>query len=253
VGATAKLRGVVLKTTDYGEADRVVALLTEERGKLSAFARAARASRRRFGGALEPFTLVSAELRERPGAELWALESVSVQRAFGAIRGELSRIACAGYACDLSRALVRDHEPHPDLFALLVTYLGRLEDAAPEPAALRAFELGALRAAGLAPRLDACARCGGELAPRGGRLAFGADEGGLLCPRCAALAPRASPCTADGADALRALAAGGLEPAPLPPGVAAEARRLISAFLEHHLGGRLPSRRFLDELGPMLR
>jgi len=253
VRATAKLRGVVLRTTDYGEADRVVTLLTAERGKVSAFARAARASRRRFGGALEPFTLVSAECRERPGAELLTLESVSAERAFGAIRGELSRIACAGYACDLARALVRDHEPHPDLFALLVGYLGRLEAASPEPAALRAYELLALRAAGLSPRLDACARCGGELASGEGRLAFGADEGGLLCPRCAALVPRAPRCTAEAAEALRDLAAGGLEPEPLGEAVATEVRRLLSGFLEHHLGGRLPSRKFLDELGPLLR
>jgi DNA repair protein RecO (recombination protein O) len=47
VAEPLKLTGVVLRTVDYGEADRVVTLLTAERGKVSAFARAARASRRR--------------------------------------------------------------------------------------------------------------------------------------------------------------------------------------------------------------
>ncbi|HEX7488511.1 MAG TPA: DNA repair protein RecO, partial [Anaeromyxobacteraceae bacterium] len=75
-----KLTGVVLRTVDYGESDRVVTLLTAERGKVSAFARAARASRRRFGGALEHFTLVHAEARERRGAGLLSLESVTVER-----------------------------------------------------------------------------------------------------------------------------------------------------------------------------
>ncbi|HVI73863.1 MAG TPA: DNA repair protein RecO, partial [Anaeromyxobacteraceae bacterium] len=56
-----KLTGVVLRTVDYGESDRVVSLLTAERGKVSAFARKARVSRRRFGGALEPFTLLQVE------------------------------------------------------------------------------------------------------------------------------------------------------------------------------------------------
>ena len=63
-----KLRAIVLRTVDYGESDRVVTLLTAERGKLAAFARGARASRRRFGGALEPFTLLAVEARERRGA-----------------------------------------------------------------------------------------------------------------------------------------------------------------------------------------
>src|SRR5919204_373892 len=95
--AAAKLTAIVLRTVDYGEADRVVTLLSRERGKVSAFARAARASRRRFGGALEPFTLVHAEAKERRGAELFTLESVAVERAFGGIRGDLARIACASY------------------------------------------------------------------------------------------------------------------------------------------------------------
>ncbi|HEY6002097.1 MAG TPA: DNA repair protein RecO, partial [Anaeromyxobacter sp.] len=156
----AKLTAIVLRTVNTGEADRVVTLLTRERGKVAAFARGARASRRRFGGSLEPFTLVSAEVRERPASDLLGLESVTPLEAFGGIRGDLARIACAGYAAELSRELLRDHEPHEDLFDLLAAYLAALDRAPARPAALRAFELGALRAAGLAPRLDACARCG---------------------------------------------------------------------------------------------
>ena len=109
-----KLTGVVLRAVDYGEADRVVTLLTRERGKVSAFARGARASRRRFGGALEPFTLLTAEARERAGSDLLGLDAVAVVRGFPALRGDLARIACAAYAAELTRELVRDHEPHPD-------------------------------------------------------------------------------------------------------------------------------------------
>ena len=89
----------MLRSVDYGERDRVVTLLSRDRGKLSAFARGARASRRRFGGVLEPFTLVSAELSER-GGDLWGLEDASAERAFGGIRGDLLRIAliCRGPA-----------------------------------------------------------------------------------------------------------------------------------------------------------
>lgn len=247
-----KLRAVVLKTTDYGESDRVVALLSEEHGRLSAFARGARASKRRFGGALEPFTLVSAELRERPGAELWGLESVSVQRAFGGIRGDLSRIACAGYACDLSRALVRDHEPHPELFADLLALLELLDLAPARPESLRAFELLALRGAGLSPRLDACARCGAAFPDPPAGLAWSPD-GGLVCGACRAGLPRALACSAGAAAALVRLAGAGLTSGPLPAGVGAEVRDLLSRFVEQQVGGKLPSRRFLDEVGPFLR
>jgi len=254
VSGRLKLAAVVLRAVDYGESDRVVLLFSRERGKVSAFARGARASRRRFGGALEPFTLLSAELRERPGAELLGLDSVAVERAFGGIRGDLARIACAGYAAELSRELVRDHEPHPDLFALLVSYLSALDEGPARPAALRAFELGALRAAGFMPRLDACARCGAGLPPVPVR--FDAEAGGVLCPDCTARAgPGSVSLSPATLRALRALQEGGLAAAegePLVPPAGREAREALTRFVEHLLGRRLRSRTFLDEMGSLL-
>ena len=251
----AKLTAIVLRTIDTGESDRVVTLLSRERGKVAAYARGARASRRRFGGALEPFTLVAAEVRERPGAELLGLDAVSVLAPFAAIRGDLARIACAAYAAELARELVRDHEPHDDLFELLAGYLVALDAAPARPAGLRAFELGALRAAGLAPRLDACARCGGPLAS-GRPVRLDPGHGGVLCSGCVSLASPAAPFLApESAAALARLAEGGLEAAAgerlLPP-AGREARDALAAFIEHHLGHRLAARRFLDEVASVL-
>lgn len=250
----AKLTGIVLRVVDTGEADRVVTLLTRERGKVAAYARGARASRRRFGGSLEPFTLVTAEVRERSGSELLGLDSVSPVAAFGGIRDDLARIACASYAAELAREIVRDHEPHDELFELLAAYLGVLDAGPARPTALRAFELGVLRAAGLSPRLDACARCGGELErDRAARMDPG--QGGLVCAGCqgfaAAGAVSVSPATAA---ALMRLADGGLGAAvePLAPPAGTEARDALTAFIEHHLGKRLQARRFLEEVGSVL-
>jgi DNA repair protein RecO (recombination protein O) len=251
-----KLTAVVLRTVDYGESDRVVTLLSRERGKLSAFARGARASRRRFGGVLEPFTLIAAEVRARSSSELLGLESAAVLDGHGGIRGDLARIACAAYAAEVARELVRDHEPHDDLFDLLIEYLALLDRAPARPAALRAFELGALGAAGLAPRLDACARCGGELDPSARAVRFDPDQGGLLCSACSAVAaPGALLLSRAAVDALARLQGGGLAAAlaeSLPPPAGRELREALGAFLSHHLGRTLAARRFLDEVGPVL-
>ncbi len=249
-----KLTGVVVRTVDYGEADRMVTLFTRERGVVSAAAPRARTSRRRFGGALEPFTLLSAEARER-GADRLVLESVSVIRGFGTLRTDLARIACASYAAELARALVREAEPHPALLELLLDYLGRLDEGPARPTALRAFELGALSAAGLQPRLADCARCGGEL---GGETSLRLDpaEGGVLCPSCALAASPGSPVLAASTAAelsrLQQSGLAGAEAAPLSHGAGREARHALSTFIEHQLGRRLRSRAFLDEVGPML-
>jgi len=271
VAGSLKLQAVVLRTVDHGESDRVVTLLARGHGKLAAFARAARASRKRFGGALEPFTLLTAELSGRVGGErLLRLESVACERSFPAIRGDLARIACAAYAVELARELTRDHEPHEELFDLLVDFLSRLDGGPARPAMLRAFELLALGATGFQPRLDACARCGAAL-PQGA-VAFGPADGGLLCARCAGSAGSAgrAECGAGagqsgpapgrvllseaGLAALRRLQAGGLAAgeAALEPGAARESKEVLERFLEHVLGHRLKARRFLDEVGPLL-
>jgi DNA repair protein RecO (recombination protein O) len=251
----AKLTAIVLRTVDTGEADRVVTLLTRERGKVAAFARGARASRRRFGGSLEPFTLLSAEVRERSASDLLGLESVTPLEAFGGIRADLARIACAGYAAELARELVRDHEPHEDLFDLLAAYLAALDRAPARPAGLRAFELGALRAAGLAPRLDACARCG-RPPPAAAVARFDPGQGGVLCEACAPWAAPGAPSLSPAAvAALARLSEGGLaraEAEDLAPPAGREVRDALTAFLEHHLGRKLRARRFLEEVGPLL-
>jgi DNA repair protein RecO (recombination protein O) len=255
VTARFKLSAVVLRTVDYGEADRVVTLLSRERGKLVAFARGARASKRRFGGGLEPFTQVTAELAERGGGDAMArLDSVSVDRSFHQIRGELARIGCAAYAVELAGALVRDHEPHAALFDLLVEYLGRLDAGPARPVELRVFELVALEASGFQPRLDGCARCGAAAGVEGRGAAFSPSDGGLLCERCQVGAVGTTRLSADSVEALRRLQAGrfGEGGEGISPPVGRELREALGRFVEQVLGHRLQARRFLDEVAAQL-
>jgi DNA repair protein RecO (recombination protein O) len=248
VSRSVKLRAVVLRSVDYGERDRVVTLFSRERGKLAAFARGARSSRRRFGGVLEPFTLLSAELSER-GGDLWGLENAGVERGFGNLRGDLARIACASYAVELTRELVRDAEPHEDLFDALVAYLVALDEGPARPWDLRRFELDALRAAGLQPALGDCARCG--LPSGDGPARFDPLQGGVLCAACASTGGAgARPLSAGVLEALRRLQRGEGVEAGAAEGV--EARAILGACIEIHIGKRLHSRRFLDEVGPLL-
>jgi DNA repair protein RecO (recombination protein O) len=252
VGERLKARAVVLGSVDHGESDRVVTLLAHGRGKVAAFARGARASRHRFSGALEPFTLLSVELSGRTGADLLRLESASIERSFHPIRADLARIACAAYAVDLVRELTRDQEAHDDLFDRLVDYLGHLEAAPARPARLRAFELAALSAAGFRPRLDDCARCGAEVPAS--PAAFSPADGGLLCEGCARLAgPGRMAVSGSGIEVLRRLQASAVEgPPELDAGGLRESREVLGRFIEHLLGHRLKARRFLDEVGHLL-
>jgi DNA repair protein RecO (recombination protein O) len=234
---------LVLGTVDYGDADRLVTLFCRGHGKLTAFAAGARKSQRRFAGALEPCTLLRAQLVERHGSTL-RLDAVDVLRSFHGLRTELSRIGRALYVVELCRELVRDQEPHPELFDSTVEWLGKLEEGTAGPTSLIAFELQALALAGLMPRFDACCLCGG---PLGERPRFDPSHGGGVCARChhrALGAPQVDPSILQ---ALAALQAGARTPLSAP--VRSVARGLLNAFIAHQLGRQLRGVEFLRQLG----
>ena len=69
---------IVLRTYPLHEADLLVTLFTRAEGKLKGVARAAKKSKRRFGGALEPLTLVRLYYDDREGKELARLDSCDI-------------------------------------------------------------------------------------------------------------------------------------------------------------------------------
>jgi DNA repair protein RecO (recombination protein O) len=237
------LKCIVLGAVDTGEADRVVSLFSEERGRISAFAAHAKKSVKRFGGALEPFTLVNAALTERRG-ELYRFERADILEPFTGIRDDLHDITRASYACELVREVCHEREPHPELFGELVDLLFRFSKRTSTPEDLLVFELRALGWAGLRPTLDACAGCGAAPSPED---RFDADIGGLICPQCARRVPGARALSRDAGDALRALQDGVRDPLATEP--RREARRHLERFIAHHLGKPLKTVEFMRSLG----
>jgi len=234
---------VVLSTVDYGEADRLVTLLSRGRGKLTAFAAGARKSKRRFAGALEPMTLLDAQLTERRGTT-FRLDGAVIQRAFQSVRGDLGRISRALYAVELCRELCREHEPHPGLFDHLVAYLGELDGGRAGPTSLIAFELDALAQGGFQPRFDRCALCGGAL---GERTRFDPEHGGAVCERCWGRSTYGVEVAAGTVAALRGLQQGLRTPLPAPERKAA--RELLNLFIAFQLGRPLKSVEFMVQVG----
>ena len=175
-------RALLLRSVDYRDTDRIVTLLTEDYGKLSALARGARKSQRRFGGALQPYVLMNAQFRPGRG-ELAHLEQVSVDRSFHAILRSLEAIGAAGAALAVIRERVPDYEPEPAIFDTAVSFLAALNDGASPEEALLSLQIRALAILGFAPTLDRCVLCGKPLAASRS-ASFDAARGGIVCRAC---------------------------------------------------------------------
>lgn len=148
----AEAEAIVLRLTDYGEADRIVTLFTLEQGKLQGVARGAKRSRKRFAGALEPFAHLKLQLHL--GTGLVTLSSADIVGIFPGIRSDLTKIGCAAYACELVERLTPDEEPNPRLFRLLYCYLERLDQVPPSPSDRRFFAVNLLKILGYQPELQ---------------------------------------------------------------------------------------------------
>jgi DNA repair protein RecO (recombination protein O) len=171
-----------VRSVDYRDSDRIVTLLTEDYGRISALARGARRSQRRFGGALQPYVLMNAFFRPGRG-ELAHLERVSVDHSFHGILKSLDAIGAAGDAMALIRERVPEHEPEPRVFDAAVRFLDALDRGAPPEDALLSLQIRVLTILGFAPTLDRCVACG-KVPARGRAASFDASRGGIVCRAC---------------------------------------------------------------------
>lgn len=172
---------IVVGRSDLGESDRIVRLLTPTQGRVSAVARGARRSKKRFAGALDPGTRLTVTLRKGRG-ELATLTQATVRHAPNRARTDFFRIAAMLYGCELTAALAPEGDDSPRLYRLLDVWLDVLEGTHTVGTASRiALETKALTFAGLCPALTQCARCGEPMVADGH---FDDEAGGALHPWC---------------------------------------------------------------------
>ena len=245
---------VVARRVAYGEADLIVTLLCRERGKLSALARSARRSRRRFGSALELFTVSSVELKRSRGRDLHTLVSADVLASYADLALDVATMAHASYGIELVRDLWAAEVAEPEVFDRLIELFACLRDRGARSDVLRVFELSVLRSFGFAPVLDACAVCGrqsGMALDRGALL--DPSRGGVVCSDCAPTSRGhgVRPLSPGGrAYLVRAQAGGALAEVDLGTGEgASEARDAMLALIGHQLGHSLKSVEFIGKLG----
>ncbi len=247
MGAPLVTSAILLRSVAYGESDRVVTLLGRDTGRLSAMARGARKSTRRFGGGLGLGARGEATLREPPHADLLSLESFEVLDGRAGLGLDLGRTAHAGYATELCDRLCPVRQPEPEVFDWLDRFLSLLETRGTSAERARAFELGLFVRLGLGPSLAACVACRrqdlGEEVVR-----FDPERGGVVCGACAQRGALLFPAARR---ALHRLAAGPLEDAdgaPLDRDLNAACRTAMQELVAFHVPGPLKSLEFLAKL-----
>ena len=120
--------GIILRRTNFGEADRILNILTPSRGKLSAIAKGVRRPKSKLAGGLELFAVCEVTMVEGRG-DLAVITSARLQKFFGNILKDYDRMQCA-YECVKQINRADETVSEPDFYNLLRQSLEALHDLA---------------------------------------------------------------------------------------------------------------------------
>lgn len=179
------MQGVVIRTQDYGESNKIITLFSNKLGKFTAMARGAKKPKSRMAAVTQPFIYGEYVVYVRKG--LSTIEQGSIAHSMREIREDIEKTAYASYVLELTDKLVEQKKPNAYLYNELfhtLRWIAR-RDEYMIPALM--YELKLYDVGGFAPTLHTCVRCGSTSLP----YYFSVAEGGVLCQVCQTYDPHA--------------------------------------------------------------
>src|SRR4026207_1290944 len=120
-----RVDAVLLRHSDYGEADRLLTMYTRQLGKTRAIAKGARKIASRKAGHIEPFTHVKLQLSK--GRDMLLITQADTVDAYLPLREDLILTSQAAYVMELlDRFTYEGDTENPSTFRLLTAAPGSL-------------------------------------------------------------------------------------------------------------------------------
>lgn len=173
-----KTDGIVLRTTDYKDNDRLLTVLTHELGKITVRARGAKSSRSKLKAACQLMAFSELTLLEYQGRYILT-ESVT-KELFSPLQNDLERLSLASYFLQVTECVAPEEDPVPEVLSLLLNALYALAKLRkPQDLVKAVFELRLCCMIGFLPDLRGCMVCGRSQPDR-----FNIAQGALQCAGC---------------------------------------------------------------------
>lgn len=172
--------GIVIGGSKFGEADRILRILTKERGRVSAMAKGVRRGKSKFSGCLEPMMVNTFLLAE--GRNMDTVCQVENIRSFANIRSDYTLVCCAGNLLEAAGKLTEEGLPDSSTYGMLICALDALEDGSPPKLVELLLKAGLLFEHGIFPDLSGCNSCGKK---RTKAIHFDSTHMVFICDSCA--------------------------------------------------------------------
>lgn len=158
--AIVETEALVLRTYNFGEADKIVVCLTHATGLIRAVAKGCRKLKSRFGAALEPFTLAKITYYQKEHQELVSLNHAEIIKSHFDLSGQAETLTGLAYMGDLVIEFSPPYEVNERLFRMVKACLDAIcESQSDLQVILRYFEIWLLRLEGYLPDMRHCGEC----------------------------------------------------------------------------------------------
>lgn len=173
-----KTEGLVLRETEYKDADKLLTVLTKDRGQLTLRARGVRSRNSKLKSGCQ--LLAYAEFTIFEGRSGMTVDEAVPIELFLPLRQDIEILSLASYFAQVAEVLSQEDEPNPSLLSLCLNSMYALSKLRrPQMLVKAAFELRAACLAGYEPMLEGCAVCGSPEPSR-----FDVSGGVLQCAWC---------------------------------------------------------------------
>ena len=175
-----KDQGIVLKSTNFGENDRIVTLFTRKKGKISAIAKGARKTGNRFGPALDCPAISNFMFYDGRGMPV--LSQAEIVDCFREMGKETIKWVFANYLLFVVDRCYEPEEPDERIYETVLSYLDLVSGCENLYLMVLKFRIDLFRFLGFSPRLQLCAHCGAGF--NGKPAGWSTASGGMVCEKC---------------------------------------------------------------------
>lgn len=240
-----KCEGIVIRTTDYSETNKIVTLFTREWGKVGVMARGAKKPSSRLSSVTQLFTY--GYFLVQTGSGLGSLQQGEMISSMKSIGGDIFLTAYASYIVELTDKCTDEKKPNPFHFELLYQTLNYLNEGYDPDILMNIYEMKMLNVLGLYPILNQCSVCGST----DGHFSFSLREGGFLCHRCLDRDPyhfKISQATVKLLRLFYYIDLSRLGNISVKEETKAELKKIISAYYDEYSGLYLKTKKFLNSM-----
>ncbi len=172
----------MLRAVDYRENDKILTLLTAEKGRITAGIKGVKKAGAKLKFAAQPFCFAEYVLAERAGR--YTVVQASECESFYELRTDVNKFYAATAVCEAAIALTYEEDREEEIFSAAVRALTDM-CGGDEGVALVNFLITALRCTGYGIYAENCTVCGAPLAGAE-KLRFDMATGSFTCWDCGA-------------------------------------------------------------------